>query len=192
MLRATLAVWAIAVVAGMGFLERYAARPGDGGAPVGRWLSGTRLTLATGRPTLLLFIDAACPCSRASLTELGRIAARARADVAATIVVSGGTDRLAEVTGICPGIPVELDASGTEAARFGVMTSGHTLLFAPSGRLLFSGGITAARGHEGDSNGAAAVLAGIADHASPLRGAPVFGCPIAPSNQDGDVRERPR
>jgi len=65
------------------------------------------------------------------------------------------------------------------------------LLYDAAGALRFSGGITAARGHEGDSMGAAAILS-LLSAASPavtaalapearqtaLRAAPVFGCPL--------------
>jgi hypothetical protein len=65
MLRALSVAWVLAVVAGMCVLQRYESRPGDDGAPAGHWPSETRLTLAPDRPTLLLFVDANCPCSRA-------------------------------------------------------------------------------------------------------------------------------
>ena len=66
-------------------------------------------------------------------------------------------------------------------------TSGHALLFDRDGRLLFRGGITPARGHEGDNFGASAIAARLAGR--PARAeAPVFGCPIAglaPADTEG-------
>jgi len=41
------------------------------------------------------------------------------------------------------------DESGTLSDQFGAMTSGQTFAFDRAGRLRFSGGITASRGHEG-------------------------------------------
>jgi hypothetical protein len=58
-----------------------------------------------------------------------------------------------------PGASVFFDQGGEETARFGARVSGQTLLYDPEGRLGFSGGITAASGHEGDSYGAAALVA---------------------------------
>lgn len=52
-----------------------------------------------------------------------------------------------------PGVTVVRDDSGREALRFGAATSGQTLLYDADGALLFSGGITAARGHAGDNAG---------------------------------------
>jgi hypothetical protein len=80
-----------------------------------------------------------------------------------------------------PGVPSVDDEGGVEAKRFGVATSGHVLLFDRAGRLLFSGGITPARGHEGDSLGRDALierLAGTRTISGPAT-SPVFGCPLA-------------
>jgi hypothetical protein len=186
MLRAVSVIWALAVLAGMGLLQAYSAHPGSAGATDCQWPSGTSVTRAPDRPTLVLFIDANCPSSRASLTELGRITARAAKPISTIVIVSGGTGRATESI---PGVRVVIDTLGLEAVRFGVATSGHALLFDASGRLLFSGGITSARGHEGDSLGGAAVLARIADSGGPRCDAPVFGCPITRGSEENDVRE---
>jgi hypothetical protein len=50
-------------------------------------------------------------------------------------------------------VTVVRDDSGREAGRFGAATLGQTLLYDADGSLLFSGGITAARGHAGDNAG---------------------------------------
>ncbi len=77
-----------------------------------------------------------------------------------------------------PGVMLFSDEDGLEARQFGAATSGQTQLYAPNGMLLFSGGITIARGHEGESAGLDAVMAfltlGKADHPQ----CPVYGCPI--------------
>jgi hypothetical protein len=51
------------------------------------------------------------------------------------------------------------------------------VLYNAAGALLFSGGITAARGHEGDNAGREMVLAHLAANDAGRR-APVFGCPL--------------
>ncbi len=69
---------------------------------------------------------------------------------------------------------------GDEARRFGAATSGHVMLYDAAGRLHFSGGITPARGHEGDSLGRDAVIDLIEAYRSAgRRCSPVFGCPLA-------------
>jgi hypothetical protein len=73
--------------------------------------------------------------------------------------------------------PVE-DPEGAAALRFGASTSGQTLLYNDSGRLVFNGGITAARGHEGPNDGQDAVIA-LLQNRPPLHTAtPVFGCSL--------------
>jgi hypothetical protein len=75
-----------------------------------------------------------------------------------------------------PGVTPMLDDGGEAARAFGSVTSGHVLLYAPDGHLLYSGGITGARGHEGDNEGRQAVLAVIEGFTPQTERHPVFGC----------------
>jgi hypothetical protein len=87
-----------------------------------------------------------------------------------------------------PGVSVMTDENGLEAARFGAKTSGHTLVFDPHGRLVFSGGITATRGHAGANAGENAVLSALRRQ-KPERGrTSVFGCSLAQrvSSREGE------
>jgi hypothetical protein len=173
--RVATAAWAVAAVAALGALGAYAARPGVSGSPSMHWPSASRVPRAGDRPTLVLFLDARCPCAASSLAELARLLARAPGPVAAFVVASGPSGASATPAA---GARLVADPRAEEAGRFGVSTSGHALLFDRGGRLLFSGGITPARGHEGDNYGAEAILARLAGR--PARSeAPVFGCPIA-------------
>ena len=88
------------------------------------------------------------------------------------------TDLLRSARAI-PGVDVAIDENGVDAKLFGVATSGHALLYGRDGSLLFSGGITAARGHAGDNAGAGSLLA-IAN-GRPVGSSgrlPVFGCEL--------------
>ena len=49
---------------------------------------------------------------------------------------------------------------------------------APSGELLFSGGITGSRGHAGQNSGEDAVIALVNGHSLPLTHSHVFGCDL--------------
>ena len=71
------------------------------------------------------------------------------------------------------------DENGLEAARFGAQTSGHTLVFDSNGRLVFSGGITATRGHVGANAGENAVLAALRQQIPERGRTSVFGCSLA-------------
>lgn len=76
-----------------------------------------------------------------------------------------------------PDIVVD-DHNGVEARRFHADTSGLVLLYGADGRLLFRGGITPGRGHEGDSAGKAAIVALLQGHAPRQIHSAVFGCSL--------------
>ncbi|MCA9279820.1 MAG: hypothetical protein H6815_09565 [Phycisphaeraceae bacterium] len=77
-----------------------------------------------------------------------------------------------------PGVHVVSDYNGEEIQQFGASTSGECLLFDPSGNLVFSGGITGARGHVGDNAGSANIVAFSRGHQIHTAQTPVFGCSI--------------
>jgi hypothetical protein len=77
-----------------------------------------------------------------------------------------------------PGVAMIPD-TGYEAHLFGAVTSGQTLVYDLRGQLQFSGGITLARGHQGDNAGVSAVIALIGTHSrSGTDTSPVYGCPL--------------
>jgi hypothetical protein len=179
--------WGLAVAAGMFALSGYMTRPGDPGAPPGRWPAGTAMRLDGRRPRLLIFLHPRCPCSRASLSELGEILDRCGERVAASAVVfrpRGAREGwfpadLATALADRPGLGVYSDPGGDEARRFGVATSGHVLLYDERGDLIFSGGITPGRGGRGDNVGRAELLGQIMGRHGGDPPRPVFGCPLA-------------
>ena len=77
-----------------------------------------------------------------------------------------------------PGVRVVRDEHGDEAARFGAETSGVALLYDARQRLQFHGGLTSARGHEGDNAGRAAVLSLVNATGDAPGQTPVFGCSL--------------
>src|SRR5436190_6315 len=78
-----------------------------------------------------------------------------------------------------PGVTVRADVDGEAARRFGAATSGQALLYTADGRLLFSGGITESRGHEGDNAGRSAIAALVLGaEPTKLATSPVYGCPL--------------
>jgi hypothetical protein len=77
-----------------------------------------------------------------------------------------------------PGVRVLCDEDGLEARHFGAATSGHVLLYRADGRLLFSGGITTARGHAGASAASESIVSFLTTGTAELASAPVFGCPL--------------
>ena len=130
-----------------------------------------------------------CPCTRASLGELEQIMAHLDGRIAATVLFyrpenapAGWTaSDLWDKASRIPGVTAAWDSEGAEARRFGGATSGHVVVYDARGYLLFSGGITASRGHSGDNFGRKAIVSAVGSGVI-LRGpAPVFGCSLLDS-----------
>jgi hypothetical protein len=178
-------VWLLSVSAGLAALWVYARAPGVAAAPPERWPADSGIAPAPDRATLVMLVHPHCPCSRASIEELSRLMAHADGRVAVHILFLKPSDfpegwektDLWRSAAAIPGTTIRSDPDGVEAARFHAATSGQVILYDAGGRLVFSGGITDARGHAGDSAGRAAI-------ASLIRGAaaapstPVFGCAL--------------
>jgi|HubBroStandDraft_5_1064220.scaffolds.fasta_scaffold172478_2 hypothetical protein len=84
------------------------------------------------------------------------------------------------VAAAIPGVHLSEDDC-TEAHRFRAATSGQTMLYGAGGQLLFSGGITAGRGHFGDNAGLASVesiVIGTSGESASFAHIGVFGCAL--------------
>jgi hypothetical protein len=93
------------------------------------------------------------------------------------------TDLWQSAAGI-KGVKPIVDYDGVEAHRFHAQTSGQTVLYDAEGRLLFSGGITVARGHAGDNAGRSAIVSLVNAKIAEKTETPVFGCPLFDDNSD--------
>lgn len=180
------AAWLVLSIGGLGAMAVYANRPGEAAAAPADWPPHSLLRRDGSRPALVVIAHPRCDCTSATLSELGRVMARAEGRVQAFVLVlrPQGVEDGWEVAALwkkasnIPGVSVVRDDNGDEAARFGAATSGQVLLYSPTNRLLFSGGLTAARGHEGENTGESAVLALIDGHSTPHTSSPVFGCSL--------------
>lgn len=184
-LSAGFAAWLLMLGLGLPPFLSYENTAGRGGNAPLEWPADSALGRARGLPTLVMMMHPRCPCSRASLSELALLLAEARGRVSADVVFVRPPGLAWErergeswdVAASIPGVRVSVDEGGVEARRFGSETSGQVMLYGSDGRLRFSGGITAARGHEGDNMGLRAVAALLTD-GDGVGGTPVFGCPI--------------
>jgi len=77
-----------------------------------------------------------------------------------------------------PDVNVLVDDNGAESHRFNSLTSGQTALYDVTGSLLFSGGITASRGHSGDNVGQSTIVSLLNDGEAERTVTSVFGCPL--------------
>ncbi|MBP7861142.1 hypothetical protein KA183_05625 [bacterium] len=139
-----------------------------------------------GRFTLVTFIHPHCPCSRASLNELNKIMTRTHNNMDCQIVFlkpsTFGTNwEKSDLWQMSSDIPNSLrisDLNGLIAKSFNASTSGQTFLYDPDDKLVFSGGVTSARGHEGDSPGGIAIENLASEKKATSRCSQVFGCPL--------------
>ena len=163
--------WGALLLSGIAGIGWWNSQPGLSASSPARWPAGS-VFLRSTRKTLIVFLHPQCPCSRATVRVLERLAARlhGRVDMHALLLVPGSspkgeapsadaftTSNLLESLDAIPGLLVHTDPGAREAKRFGATTSGHVVLYDEAGRLRFAGGITASRGHEGDSDALAAL-----------------------------------
>lgn len=186
MLWGVVAVWFVSVCGGSAWLMVYDNTPGTpANAPV-RWPDGSTLGRDVAGPTLVMLAHPRCDCTRASIAELEELLARAphRPRTFVVFVRPGGVAAAWEQTGTfdqatrIPGVTVIRDDNGQEAEHFGGWTSGQTFMYDRDGQLVYSGGITGARGKSGDNTGRATVLAMLAGAHRTRATTRVFGCSL--------------
>ena len=178
--------WLAAIGVGARTLLSYENAPGKAGSPPKEWPAESRIPRTNERATLVMLAHPHCPCTRASIGELANLMARVQGRAAAYVLFlkpSGSPDGweksdLWQSAAAIPGVTVLFDADGAEARRFHIETSGHALLFDAAGHLLFSGGITASRGHAGENAGENALVSLLTSGSMVQPKTLVFGCPL--------------
>jgi hypothetical protein len=181
-----IAVWFASAGTGLFWLMAYDNTPGVGADAPDRWPVGSALTRDPEAPTLVMLAHPRCDCTRASLGELEELLARVKVKPRTFVVFikPGGTAGGWEQSGTweqakrIQGVTVVRDDDGAEARRFGVQTSGQTLLYDARGTLLYSGGTTGSRGKPGENAGRADLVALVDGARRPRATRPVFGCPL--------------
>jgi len=181
----------LVILGGLWSLTNYSYRPGPVLAPIDsvpEWDPPRHL--ADDRQILLLFYHPHCQCTVATVTELINLLAVQPhplpitayaflpSNQSATWIETETTDRLRRL----PGAEIHLDRDGQQARSSGVSTSGHLLLITPQGQVVFSGGLTRARGLIGPATPQAHLAALIGQDTAEPSHWPTFGCPLF-SNQ---------
>jgi hypothetical protein len=178
--------WILALSVAARAIWAYQTTPGASGDPPATWPEASRLVRVEGRSELVVFVHPRCPCTRATFSELAEILRRFPDSVNAHVVFMRpdgvGRDWTESDTwrtaSRMPGVAAVLDDRGAETELFRSATSGDIAFYGPDGRLLYSGGITASRGHEGDNAGRRRVLHLLADGRSDASNGDVYGCPL--------------
>lgn len=182
--------WLLASIAGFQALDRYSLTPGPVGPEASDWPVDSQLVPSSEGFTLLYFAHPRCPCTRAGLGELEQLLVRTGKQLKAQVIFYRPAEEaddwartgLWERAELVAGISVRVDAGGEEARRFGVATSGETLLYDNRGSLRFHGGITAARGHSGDNPGRTSLQDYFRTGTLEIPQTPVFGCSLTGVN----------
>jgi hypothetical protein len=187
--------WCAVLAGGFYVLLRYTTTPGEQAPVRGQWPQDSPIERIAGSYNLVIALHPRCPCSQASVTELERILAGALESVRVHVLAyqppssaldEGWSDSelLRRVKRI-PGISLYKDTHAEEAERFGARTSGHVVLYGRDGELLFHGGITSARGHEGEAAAHQVLGALLRGERSQPSDTLVFGCPLRTPESQG-------
>jgi len=181
-------VWIISAGYGFHRVLAYKSKAGVGTRPPSAWPVNNVIQLPSRTPLLVMFAHPQCPCTKASLAQLEQLAALRQRQFQAAVVFyqpkgaskEWSDSSLVRQAKAIPGVQVISDSNAELATTFNIQTSGHTLLYSPRGELLFSGGITSARGHIGDNSGFAAVSRILTIQSMNLNcsSTPVFGCEL--------------
>jgi hypothetical protein len=188
-------LWLAIVGAGFALFLNYQSASGRTGPAPADWPIAAHITPDAKRATLLMFVHPQCPCTRASMEELNRLLARHRGQVAVQVMfVQPGELTPKQMQGVLwqsatamPDVTARIDTNGIQATLFGAETSGYVLLYDAQQRLLFRGGITSGRGHEGDNAGEDTIDALLNGQTAQNRQTPVYGCSLlgAPTLAEG-------
>ncbi|MBC7772024.1 MAG: hypothetical protein H7210_05980 [Pyrinomonadaceae bacterium] len=190
-------IWLCLIACGTLSLAAYSNRAGASSNAGPSWPTGSLLLEQPRDSTVVLFLHPRCPCSRATVRELKGALSVTPAPLRVCVVVfapAGESEQWSQTdllrqAGSLPGASVFIDIEGKEAERFGIRTSGHVLLYSPMGKLVYSGGVTPSRGHEGENAGIDAVRRFVSGRTLPTSEAAVFGCPILHAEEACGTRE---
>lgn len=179
-------LWIAAAVGGTAFIFVYESQPAAAAQVARVWPDAVGLARNQSGFSLVMAVHPKCSCTRASVAELNKLMLAWGGQVHAIALVTkpfevtdlwSETDVTARLREI-PGVAVVRDLGGAKAAAFGAHNSGQTLLYDSAGQLVFEGGITAFRGHEGPSIGGETLKQIVAGQPAPQRHTKVFGCSL--------------
>lgn len=176
-----LGVWALLIAVGFGWMSWHQSTAGVNPTLL---LPLPSMNNNDG-PTLVMFAHPCCSCTRASLQQLEHLLAHAPALRTVRVVFLHPTNAdsawekapLVNQARRISRLQIEWRTEADLDATYGALTSGHVILWGSGGELLFSGGITNSRGHEGPSVGVTAILAHLRGEPAAAQ-TPVYGCSL--------------
>lgn len=184
-------LWILLVGLGLSLLISFSNSSGPVGPAKLIWPEKSKIGRDSSRPNLIIFLHPKCSCSRATVGELERLMVFIREKISISVVfsIAGGdtgevlgSDLATSVKRIIGVDSVFIDEDDVESTLFGAKTSGQSYLYDKNGALVFSGGLTSARGHMGDSAGRDAILSWLRNKDQTSVFTAVFGCLIKKPN----------
>jgi hypothetical protein len=173
-------LWALLVVAAFITVLRYSTNAGALATPPQHIVDAPQTVMAH------FFVHPKCPCTLASAEMLDRVLTRAGITRPGTVTAHifqptavdhrwARTELVARLERI-PAVRCIPDLDGSLSRAFGITTSGHLLVYVAD-ELIFTGGITPSRAHEGDCDASSAAASAFRGKASERRW-PTYGCTI--------------
>lgn len=150
------------------FAMSWSYRPGEGRSKKPEPINGNGL-----RAVMLVHPD--CPCTEASLNVYRNAVLSSGRPIETLIVIPGSrrTSRNIALAHNIPNAKVEFSSPEAIQRKFGISTSGHLLVWSGK-KLVFSGGVTDARGEDVQAAAYRELVAALESRAA--RETPVFGC----------------
>ena len=184
---------AVSTLLGLWALIAFDQKPGAARVAPTRWPASSAIRRIRGRPEILVFVHPFCSCTVATMAELAQLSVRKKPAVTAPVITvlffrprtSGwAPNSLWKQAQSLEGAQVVWDDDGLEARRFGARTSGYALLYSAAGNLLFRGGVTGSRGHQGDNDGLDELAASLNTQFPARVPSRVFGCALGSLDQE--------
>ncbi len=183
-------VWFFGIGVGLYQLWSYMNTPGELGEIPYFWPESSQIEFQD-KAKLVIFVHPHCPCSRASLNELSRILPHNQEKIDVHIIfyhpskfdLNWVHSDLWEIAKTFPKTTLHIDSKSHEIKTFSPKTSGQVYLFSRDKELLYVGGITNSRGHEGTSIGKDAIINWLKEGKKPPQKSFVFGCSLFHSGE---------
>lgn len=148
-------------LSGIGFwsLISFAGQSGRAADFKVEWPKTSTLQHQDKLPVIVLFLHPLCGCSQSTMSEFERLMPTlfGKAQIHVVFLKPEGISEksikgsLWNRAKLLKGVEVHFDEFGTESQIFGAFTSGQLFLYNPDQKLVFEGGLTPSRGHEGDA-----------------------------------------
>jgi hypothetical protein len=187
------AIWLVLALCVMIAFERREAAPSQLGVTSAQGASALPF-LSPGHESLVMFAHPQCPCTGASLSQLDHLMLYAGKAKVWVVFLKPKSEPVAwvhsnlwQAASKLKGVRVLEDLDGKLCQSAGAYTSGLVVLYSSNGAELFRGGLTASRGHEGESAGLNVLKQYFETGKLSAKSTPVFGCSLITKSSTGDL-----